>query len=535
MVILDIIFSTLGGLALFLFGLQILSGGFKKITGQKLQRILEKLTSNPWKGVAFGASITAIIQSSSITMVTLIGLVNAGLLNLKQAIGVMLGAEIGTTVTAQIVAFKIGAYYLPVIAVGFGFYFFARSQRLKHIGQIVLGFGILFLGMYLMKNGVKPLRDNEAFINLLKSFGQNPLGGVVAGAIFTGIIQSSSASIGVVIALASENLIGLPSAIALMLGANIGTCVTGLIASVKASIPARRTSIAQLITNILGVSILLVFIRPFTLLIMQTSANLPRQIANAHSVFNIAVTLMMMPLIGFLVWLTTKIVPGKMPTIDRNAQFLDPRILNSPSLALAQAKKETVRMAKIAKEMLIESFKALKNSSNDFILSVREKEEATDELCEALNKYLEKVSEKEISHQEGELLAILTHAVTDIERIGDHANNLAEIAQDKKKRRLNFSKQAQQDLELMAQKVSEALSMAIEALEENKKSAAKIALKIEKEVNFLDDRLQREHMARLEQGNCRPESGPLYLNIVSNLERISDHAENIAGSVIMGF
>jgi len=496
---------------------------------------LEKLTDNAFKGAGLGAFITSMIQSSSITVVTLIGLLNAGLLNLRQAMGVMLGAEIGTTFTAQIVAFKIGLYHFPIIALGFVLWFFARSGGLRNFGQILFGFGILFLGMSTMSQGTSFLRDMPFFIDALETFGQVIPLGILAGAFFTAVIQSSSATTGLVIAMGMEGAITLPSAIALVLGANIGTCITGLLASIKSCKSSKRLSVAQFTVNILGVTVFALLILPFSKLVALTSQSLPHQIANAHTIFNVLVTLGAIPLIGFLVLAVKKVVPGRVVKIERGLKFLNDEVLNIPSLAILQAQKEVLRMASIAKEMLIEARISVFQQRKDIIRVVKKKEESVDEICRLLEHYLTRISTLAISDAESQHLAVLTHTVTDIERIADHANNIVEIAEDINERNIEFSNSALHGLQKMFNKTIEGFTQAILALERNNKENAQEVLAIEKEVNRFDEILEKDHYQRLKQGDCIPEAGPIYLKLTSNLERVSDHAENIAGGIIMGF
>jgi len=505
----SIILEVLGGLALFLYGLSVLSNGFKKIFSSKLKQILTTLTKNPIRGVGLGAFVTSIIQSSSITVVTLIGLLNAGLLNLRQAVGVMLGAEIGTTVTAQIVAFKIGIYYSPILFIGFILWFFSRSKKLQYIGQVILGFGLLFLGMHLMSSGLKPLREIPFFINLLIRFGQIPILGVLAGALFTAVIQSSSATIGLVIAMGMEGIINLPSAIALALGANIGTCVTGALASIKSSLSARRLAISQLLVNIFGVLLFVFLLSPFSRVVALTSSNLSRQIANAHTFFNVIVTLTAIPLVGWLVKLTTKIV------------------------AILQAHKEILRMAAITQTMLQEAKEAFFTQNKSLARSIKEREVGVDELHHIIDNYLTKISSLDLSEDESQILTFLIHSVTDIERVADHADNLAEILEFKIKQGLSFSSKAQEELKLMFEESIQSFSTAISAFKNYNKEKAQKVLEIEEEINQLEKTLRESHYQRLREGVCKQEAGPIYLEVLSNLERISDHAENIATGIIL--
>jgi len=529
----SIILEVLGGLALFLYGLSVLSNGFKKIFSSKLKQILTTLTKNPIRGVGLGAFVTSIIQSSSITVVTLIGLLNAGLLNLRQAVGVMLGAEIGTTVTAQIVAFKIGIYYSPILFIGFILWFFSRSKKLQYIGQVILGFGLLFLGMHLMSSGLKPLREIPFFINLLIRFGQIPILGVLAGALFTAVIQSSSATIGLVIAMGMEGIINLPSAIALALGANIGTCVTGALASIKSSLSARRLAISQLLVNIFGVLLFVFLLSPFSRVVALTSSNLSRQIANAHTFFNVIVTLTAIPLVGWLVKLTTKIVPGREIEIEKGTKFLDEKILNVPSVAILQAHKEILRMAAITQTMLQEAKEAFFTQNKSLARSIKEREVGVDELHHIIDNYLTKISSLDLSEDESQILTFLIHSVTDIERVADHADNLAEILEFKIKQGLSFSSKAQEELKLMFEESIQSFSTAISAFKNYNKEKAQKVLEIEEEINQLEKTLRESHYQRLREGVCKQEAGPIYLEVLSNLERISDHAENIATGIIL--
>jgi phosphate:Na+ symporter len=341
-----IIFGLVGGLALFLFGMKLLSEGLQKAAGNRLKNILQNLTNRPIKGIAAGAFITSIIQSSSITTVTIIGLINAGLMTLTQAVSVIMGANIGTTITAQLVAFKIGKYALPIIAVGTLLLFIAKKKKYYYIAQIFLGFGILFLGMSTMSKGAVPLREIPFFINMLTNFGEVVLLGILAGAVFTGIIQSSSATTGLVIALSMEQVIGLKAAIAIIIGANIGTCVTALLASLSSSISAKRAAMIHILFNIIGVAIFIPLIPILTQITQAISGELPRQIANAHTIFNVTNTFVMVPFIPLLVFLVKKIIPGKEYKVDNGVKYLDKRLLNTPALAIAQAQKELSRMAR---------------------------------------------------------------------------------------------------------------------------------------------------------------------------------------------
>ncbi len=529
------VFNIVGGLALFLYGLHLMSGGFKKFAGQKLKSILAKLTSNPVKGAGLGAFITMMIQSSSLMVVTLIGLLNGGLLTLKQAVGVMLGAEIGTTVTAQLVAFRVGLYALPVIALGFVLHLFAKKKTVIYVGQIFLGFGILFLGMTFMSQGVRPIGGLPFFERMLASFSQYTVLGVLGGAVFTGMIQSSSAAIGLVIAMGLEGVIALPAAIALMLGANIGTCFTGFIASFGSSLNAKRLSLSHFLTNVIGVAALLPFIGPFGRFVETTSPNLPRQIANAHTMFNVAVVLALLPLLGLLQYVVKKVLPGEPIEIDRGAKYMDEKTLATPSLAIYQAQRETERMANIAQNMLKDAQDLLFKHDPRLWELIEEQEVCVDELHHLIDSFLTRISALDLSEAESQRVSLLLHSVTDIERVADHAYNLAELSDYQREHKIKFSAEAQKELIQMYEKSQDSFKYAVLSLVKSDREVARQVLSIEREVNKLDEQLQENHYLRLKQGVCDPAAGPTYLEIVHNLERVSDHSENIAGGVLTGF
>jgi len=535
MSILSIIFGVVGGLALFLYGLYLLSRGLQKAAGDKLRIILEKLTNRPIKGVFVGFVVTAIIQSSSVTTVTLIGLINSGLMSLEQAVGVILGAEIGTTVTAQIVSFKIGIMFFPLIALGFFLFFFSKEERYKYIGQIILGFGILFLGMHTMSSGLKPLRGNAFFINMLTNFSKIPVLGVIAGAVFTGIIQSSSATTGLVIAMGMEKIIDLNSAISIILGANIGTCVTALIASIGSSLSAKRSAMSHFTFNIIGVLLFFPFINQFAWIVSLTSPDLPRQIANAHTMFNTTMTIIMLPAVGLLIALVKKILPGEAIIVDKGIMYLDEKLLNAPYIAIEQAKKEAMRMANIVRKMLQDSEKALFTGEKRFILPVLKNEESVDELDNAIESYLTKISDKSLIKKQSKEIAILVHSISDIERVADHAHNIAELADYMRKKKLHFSKIAVEELRKIFDTTKESYIKAIQVLDKKDKKLGQIVLDLEVIVDHMQRELEKNHYQRLKEGTCKPEVGPIYIDIVRNLERISDHAHNIAYVTIIGF
>ncbi len=532
-----VIFGILGGLALFLYGMFVLNEGLQKIAGDKIKLLLEKMTNKPLKGVASGTAATALIQSSSIMTVTLIGLINVGLIKLPQAIAVIMGANIGTTITAQIIAFNPSMIIaFPLICIGALYFFIAKKGNYKYIGQIILAFGIIFLGMNTMSSSASPLQDSAFFLNLMANIGKIPLLGVLVGAVFTGIIQSSSATTGMVIALGTQNLISLKAAIAIIIGANIGTCVTVLIASIGTSLPAKRAAAAHIIFNIIGALIFIPIIGLFAKLIVFTSPSLVRQIANAHTAFNVLTALILIPAIPLLTFLITKkLLPGKEIKIDGGVKFLDNRILATPSLAVLQASRELERMGLITLKMLEQSREAYIEKDKHLIAVVKRKEEIVDEIWKALNHYLVKLSDKSLNDKDLKKLTIINHSLNDIERVGDHVNNIVEIAEEKIKNKLNFSEEANKELNLMFEIVIKGYEKALGLLAEPNEKIGRIISRLENMVDGYEEKFEENHMKRLKNGICNPRAGILFVDTLRNLERISDHSNNIASCVMIGF
>ncbi len=531
-----IILQVFAGLALFLFGIKMLSDGLKKITGSKLKKLLEKMTNNKFKGIFVGALSTALIQSSSLLIVTQIGLINAGLLTLEQAVGVILGMEIGTTITAQIVAFPIGNFFFFMIIVGFLLYMFPRFRKYQHIGMILLGFGILFLGMKTMSGGVKPIMEYPVIMDTLVRFGAMPILGVIAGAIFTGIIQSSSATTGLVIAMGMNNVITLPAAIALILGANIGTCVTGLIASIGSSLQAKRAAFVHLFVNSITVAIFLPFIQLFSAIVYMTSASLPRQIANAHTLFNTTLILLMLPFTKYIVSLIKKIVPGEeIKTEELGTKYLDERFLRAPFMALSQVGKEVNRIGKIALKMLDLSKQALLRDDEKAAKEVFDTENIIDDLVYKTDRYLDRIPTNELSEAEFQKHIRLDHALTDIERTADLANNIAVSAMDKILKEKKFTKIGEEEMKTLFKKARLSYKTSIKALKKNDKELAAKVIKLEDSIDSLEKRFKRNHIRRLKAGICDVRSDVIFTDTLRNLERIGDHADNIANGVLTNF
>jgi len=530
-----IIFSMAGGLALFLFGMKVLSQGLQMAFGNKLRMLLEKLTNNKIGGVATGAVVTAIVQSSSITTVTLVGLINAGLITLAQSIPIIMGANIGTTITSQLIAFKVAKYSLAIIAVGFLLYSVSKRDSYKYAGQVILGFGILFLGMHLMSSEAKLLTKSAVIMNMLAQVGKVPVLGILSGIIFTAIVQSSSATSGLVISMGMENLLDLKAAILIILGANIGTCITVVFASIGSTLSSKRAALAHVLFNIVGVLIFILLLTPFISLVKWTSSDLARQIANAHVFFNIIVTALLLPLSGVLLIIVTRLIPGEEPKVEEGPRFLDKHTLRTPVTALAMAEKEAVRMAKIALSMIEASRLALFERSEKEIAIVIQKEDVVDLLDNEIEIFLAKIDKDALSTQQMANLAVLNHAISDIERIADHANNICELAAQRIKQKVRFSEEAFEELKDVFEKADQSLMLVSEVLMTGDTKATNEIKMIEKEVDKLVLELEDNHYERLNQGICTAKAGPIYLDILRNLERITDHTHNIACAKSIGF
>ncbi len=523
-----VLFGLLGGLGLFLFGMDMMAQGLQKTAGDRLRRMLEILTSTPIVGVLVGTIVTMLVQSSSATSVMVVGFVNAGLMTLKQAVSVILGANIGTTITAFMVSLKLTELALPAIAIGFALTLIGKRKATRHIGQTILGFGILFLGLDIMGSSMKPLKDSPIFVNMLLSFGDNPFLGVAVGAAFTAIVQSSSVTTGLVVTLASQGLIDLSASMALVLGSNIGTTVTPLLASIGAQLVARRAAIANLIFKVSGVLLVMFVFRPFVNLAAMTHPDLARQVANSHIIFNVANAVVLLPLLSIYVRFIERIIPGEDKTEQFKPIYLDEHLMGTPSIALGQASRELVHMGKLALAALDDVYYAFSNNAGERLGAAAHKETAINNLEHEIVNYLVKLSRHSLSDEQSERLNALINITSDIERVGDHAENIAELADYRSEHRLPFSPEAIAELDSLYKKVYGLVEQALSVLESGKVYEAGSILEGENDVDAIEKKLRRMHINRLNSGVCFPASGVVYLDMISNLERIADHANNIA-------
>ncbi len=527
-----VVIGMLGGLGLFLFGLQMMASGMQKVAGDRLRRILEILTTKPAIGVLTGIVVTVLVQSSSTTTVMLVGFVNAGLMNLSQAVGAIMGANIGTTITAQVISFELDFLALPAIGVGGLLNFFGRRKLYRYLGQAILGFGLLFLGLMTMSEAMHPLRESPMFLELLVRFAENPLLAILFSSLFTAAIQSSSGVTGIIIALTLQELVTLEAAIPLILGTNVGTCITVIIAGLGTSLSARRAAAAHILFNLLGVGVILIFLGPFTDLVVDTGYTVARQTANAHTFFNVLNTLVFFPFFKLFVRLVEILVPGEEVAVELGPKYLDKRILKAPEAGIKAARQEMARMATVAKEMVGEAIDVFHKNDRKKINQVMQKEELIDGLETEIYLFLQELSQHSLTRQQTAVVSGLMSAANDLERIGDHSQNVLELAEMALDEKLNITDTAKREVYSLYEKVDEMMEKAIKAfIEENEELARKVVLE-DDVVDSMERQLRNNHIDRVTRGECLPAAGVIYLDILSNLERIADHATNLAQIVL---
>lgn len=521
------------GLSFFLYGMKLLGDGLQKAAGDSLRRILQALTNKPIRGVLVGMLVTGIIQSSGATTVMVVGFANAGLMTLRQAMGVIFGANIGTTITAQIIVLKLDKLVWLFMVVGVMMEFFVKRKTSKAIGEAILGFGILFFGLYFMADTLAPLKDSQGFINFLVRFGQVPILGVGAGAVFTALTQSSSVTTSLVVALAMKGMIALPSAIALILGANIGTTLTAGLASLGANVTSRRTALTHFLFNFMGTVIMFPFLKPFAKLVELTASTLPHQVANAHTMFNLLMTVVALIFINPFEKLVMQLLPSKEKEVEtRVVQFIDDRVLATPSVALSQATQELYRMGRVAYEMVDNCRIALFENRMNLLENVLGNEELVNSMQKEITGYLTKITEHDLSEAQGTRVMALMHAVNDIERVGDHATNLVELIQIKDDKRLKFNNGTQDDLKAEFSHVLKTLEEAMDALRDYDVERAHRVKDMEDRCDLMTKECMSRNISRLNAHELDPQVGVIVVDLFTNLERISDHSDNIADVVL---
>lgn len=542
---LQMLFQFIGGLGMFLYGMNAMADGLQKSAGHKMQQLLGALTSNRIMGVLLGAGITAVIQSSSATTVMVVGFVNAGIMNLEQSVGIIMGANIGTTVTSWIVSMSEWGevlkpeFFSPaLVGAGALLSLFSKSERKKQAGEILVGFGLLFIGLTFMSSAITPYRNAPIFANAFSVLGQNPLLGILAGVVVTGVIQSSSASVGILQTLALNGIVNWQSAIFITLGQNIGTCVTALLSSLGANQTAKRAAGIHLLFNIVGAVIFgivmfIVFQLSPTLAVSPISSV---EISIFHTVFNICNTIILFPFAGLLVRTSCLLIrgDGKEVSVDPSLemkQHLDERILETPSFAIEHVINEVVNMGCAALKNFDLAAAALLNNDRSEVEQVEKLEQKIDDYEKLLTNYMVKLNNQSLNEEQHLLVKNLFYTISDFERVSDHCENLSELASEKAERNIVFSDEAKGEMEEMFQAVRASLDHAIKARKSSDMSEVRAVVQSEEQVDNLEEDLRERHIDRLSNQTCKPENGVIFLEALSNLERISDHAHNIAGYI----
>lgn len=530
------ILSMAGGLGLFLFGIRTMGDGLENAAGAKLKRMLEVLTGNRFLAVLVGFVVTAIIQSSTATTVMVVGFVNAGMMSLAQAVGVIMGANIGTTVTSLLIALNFSSVAAAAVLVGVILMLASKKTVVKNLGAIFTGFGLLFLGIDMMSDSMAPLRDSAGFMNFIVTVSESPLRplfGIILGIVMTAVLQSSSASVGVLQTLAMQGLVPLKFSVFVLFGQNIGTCLTALFSTVGAKKNSKRAAVIHLLFNLIGtgIFILIALLTPYVEWIEKLSPDPMAQIAISHIVFNIVSTVVMFPFAKVLVKLSCLLVPGKDDSeSEMHCKFIDDRLLNTPPFAVMQVSKEVARMAKLACDNFETSAHALINRSDKDLDKVMENEEIINYLNHHITSYLVKLNALDITDSDSDYIARVFHAINDIERVGDHAINLAEAAQHNIGEGLKFSDPAREELNQLCGSVVTLLERSMAAFDNQSLSddEAKELSDLEEHIDDLTLECQDSHIFRLNRKECNTEAGMLYLNTITDFERVGDHAINIA-------
>ena len=524
------IISMRGGLGLFLYGMKLMGEGIEKVAGSKMKTILEWCTKNRLIGVIVGTIFTAIIQSSSAATVMVVSFVNSGLMNLMQAVGVIMGANIGTTVTAQIVAFDLDSIAPIFVITGVVMIMFFKNETVNKVGEVLFGFGALFLGMSLMKNSMADIKDSVTVMKMISSL-KNPLVAILVGLVITTILQSSSASVGILVTMAGSGLVELPMCFYVILGCNIGACTSAVLVGLTGKKDAKRAALIHLMFNIIGSIIMLLILLPFggyvEHWINAISADPKRAVANTHTIFKVFQVIILFPFAGWIVKLTQWLVPGE----DKQKEKYELKYISldsavSPAIAMIEVTNEIKRMGEIANYNLERSMEALMKGNKDIINEVFEREHEVDFLSRKITDFLVKINQM-LPVSETKNIAGYYHVVSDIERIGDHAENIAEFAQTKLNESIEFSKVGAEELQHMFDVMNKEVKLALEAFTERNEEHLKEIMDLEDEVDDLEKQLQRNHVRRMSKNECSPKAA-IFSDLISNFERVSDHATNIA-------
>ena len=533
----EIAFHFLGGLGLFLYSVKTMGDGLQQAAGDRLRFYIDKYTSNPFFGILVGIGMTALIQSSSGVTVITVGLVSAGLLTLRQAIGIVMGANIGTTVTSFIIGFKLGDYALPMLFLGAVCLFFTKNRTINNIGRIVFGVGGIFFALNLMSGAMEPLKDLQVFKDYMVELSKNPILGVLVGTGLTLLIQASSATIGILQNLYASNLIDLQGALPVLFGDNIGTTITAIIASLGANIAAKRVAAAHVTFNVIGTVICIIFLVPFTGLIQwfESFLNLAPEmtIAFAHGTFNITNTIIQFPFIGALAFVVTKLIPGEDEVVKYEPLYLDQQLIKqAPSIALGNAKKELLHLGNYAAKAFDLSYDYIINSDEKVAEKGHKTEEAINTIDEKLTRYLISLSGEALSQKESEVLTNILDSSRDLERIGDHAEALLNLNDYLQRKNVQFSEAALEELAEIYLKTSDFVKDALESVENNDLEKAQALIERHEDINNMERVLRKTHIKRLNNGECSTQAGVNFIDIISHYTRVSDHAMNLAEKVL---
>lgn len=525
----EIFTGIFGGLGLFLYGMKLMSDGLENIAGEKLKSILEKITSNKIMGVLVGTVVTAIIQSSSAITVMVVSFVNAGLMTLGQATGVILGSNIGTTITAQMVSLKLEVIAPIFIGIGAIVIVVTKNKRVKDLAYIALGFGVLFMGMGLMSSSLKPVSELAIFNKFILLVGKNSILGVLIGILITAILQSSSATTGILVALAVSGNLDMSVAFPIILGCNIGTCITAILAGLTANRIAKKAALLHLFFNIFGTILFLPFSDKVVMIVQYlTPDNVARQVANAHTIFNVVITIFILPISKYFVKLVNKILPDDGRRQVCGAIYLDKKLLETPIVASTQVVKETIRMAEIARNNFQLAMQSFFYGNDEDIKNVYENENIINMLEKEITEYLIALSQHNLPEENAELVSEVYHTINDIERIGDHAENIVELAINKINNNIQLSDEALKEVEEISKATLESVDIAIRCFKKRESNDEIIVNEIEDRIDILEKNFRNNNIMRLNSRQCYANAGVMFFDLLSNLERIGDHANNIA-------
>ncbi|MGT2666764.1 Na/Pi cotransporter family protein [Streptococcus rifensis] len=533
----EIAFGFFGGLGLFLFSIKYMGDGLQQAAGDRLRYYIDKYTSNPFLGVLVGLGMSALIQSSSGVTVITVGLVSAGLLTLRQAIGIVMGANIGTTVTSFLIGFNLGDYALPMIFIGAALLFFTTNRKLNNLGRVLFGIGGIFFSLNIMSGAMEPLKSVTAFQDYLATLGDKPVMGVLIGTGLTILIQSSAAIIGIVQGLHASDLLDLQGSIPILLGSNIGTCITAVFAAIGANVSAKRVAGAHILFNVIGTLIFMVFLSPFTALIdgMQNvwSLSPAMAVAFAHGSFNITNTILLFPFIGGLTYLVTKLIPGEDEIVKYEAIYLDKLVLKqAPSIALGNAKKELIHLGAYATQSFEAAFYFIETGNEKYADMTRKYEDVVNGIDEELTNYLIELSSELLTQHEGVILSSILDSTRDLERIGDHGVNLINLMEYNLSKNIRFSQAATKELDQLYHMTHTLILDALKAIADNERDLANELVSRHQAIKRFERQIRKAHIKRMNSGECAVLAGLNFIDLITPCTRIADHAMNLAEKVI---